>query len=76
MKDKKLDMSFMKDAFQLMVITLIAGLLLGVVYSVTFQPLHEDTEFVNIIEPGHSGFNFSKVDVRTPMTTKDQLKNQ
>ena len=46
------------------------------IYSVTFQPLHEDTEFVNIIEPGHSGFNFYKVDVRTPMTTKEQLKNQ
>ena len=41
MKDKKLDMSFMKDAFQLMVITLIAGLLLGVVYSVTFQPIQD-----------------------------------
>lgn len=46
------------------------------VYSVTFQPIGEDTEFINIIEPGHSGFNFYNVDVRTPMTTKDQLKNQ
>ena len=45
-------------------------------YSVTFKALPEETEFVNIIEPGHSGFNFYNVDVRTPMTTKEQLKEQ
>ena len=45
-------------------------------YSITFEPMSEDTEFINIIEPGHSGFNFYNVDVRTPMTTKEQLRSE
>lgn len=46
------------------------------VYSLTFEPLAESTEYINIVEPGHSGFNFYRVDVRTPITTKDELRFQ
>jgi hypothetical protein len=46
------------------------------VYSLTFAPVSEDTEFINIIEPGHSGYNFYGVDIRTPMSSKEELKNQ
>lgn len=46
------------------------------VYSLTFKPVALGTEFVNIVEPGHSGFNFYGVDIRTPMTTKEELRNQ
>ncbi|MBO7102015.1 MAG: hypothetical protein J6V98_08365 [Bacteroidales bacterium] len=45
-------------------------------YSLTFDPVPEDTEFINIIEPGHSGYNFYRVDIRTPMSSKEELKNQ
>jgi len=45
-------------------------------YSLTFEPVGLNTEFINIIEPGHSGFNFYGVDIRTPLTTKDDLRNQ
>ncbi|MBR6291914.1 MAG: hypothetical protein IKR33_03830 [Bacteroidales bacterium] len=44
------------------------------VYSITFEPLSLYTEYINIIEPGHSGFNFYHVDVRTPITTKEELR--
>ena len=44
------------------------------IYSLTFEPLSLYTEYINIIEPGHSGFNFYNVDVRTPVTTKEELK--
>lgn len=40
------------------------------VYSLTFDPVAEETEYINIIEPGHSGYNFYKVDIRTPMSSK------
>ncbi len=46
------------------------------VYSLTFEPLDEDTEFINVVEPGHSGHNYYKVDVRTPMTDKDDINKQ
>lgn len=46
------------------------------VYSLTFEPVSLNTEFINIVEPGHSGFNFYGVDIRTPITTKDELRNQ
>jgi hypothetical protein len=46
------------------------------VYSLTFEPIGEDVEYINIIEPGHSGYNFFGIDVRTPITTKDELKQQ
>ncbi len=45
-------------------------------YSITFEPVALNTEFINIIEPGHSGFNFYGVDIRTPLTSKDELRNQ
>lgn len=45
-------------------------------YCLTFEPIGLYTEFINIIEPGHSGFNFYGVDVRTPVTTKEELRNQ
>ena len=44
------------------------------VYSLTFAPVAEETEFINIIEPGHSGYNFYNVDIRTPMDSKEKLK--
>ena len=44
------------------------------IYSVTFDALDDETEFVNIIEPGHTGYNFYGVDIRTPMSSKDKLK--
>ena len=43
-------------------------------YSLTFEALGEETDFVNIVEPGHSGYNFYGVDVRTPMKEKDEVK--
>lgn len=46
------------------------------VYSLTFEPVSTYTEYINIVEPGHSGFNFYGVDIRTPMTTKEQLREQ
>ncbi len=46
------------------------------VYSLTFEPLDEGTEFINVVEPGHSGHNYYKVDVRTPMTEKDDINKQ
>lgn len=45
-------------------------------YSLTFKPLAEDVEYINIIEPGHSGRNYYGVDVRTPITSKDELKGE
>ncbi|MBR4229629.1 MAG: hypothetical protein IKR83_02845 [Bacteroidales bacterium] len=45
-------------------------------YCLTFEPVSLYTEYINIVEPGHSGFNFYGVDVRTPITTKEELKNQ
>lgn len=45
-------------------------------YSLTFEPVAEETEFINIVEPGHSGYNFYRVDIRTPMTDKSELKQQ
>ena len=45
-------------------------------YCLTFEPFGLYTEFINIVEPGHSGFNFYGVDVRTPITTKEELRNQ
>lgn len=44
------------------------------VYSLTFDAVPEDAEYINVIEPGHSGYNFYHVDIRTPMTTKDEIK--
>lgn len=46
------------------------------VYSLSFDPVSTYTEYINIVEPGHSGFNFYHVDIRTPLTTKDELRNQ
>ena len=43
-------------------------------YSLTFEALPEDTEYINIIEPGHSGYNFFRVDIRTPMSSKEELR--
>ena len=43
------------------------------VYSLSFKPVSINTEFINIVEPGHSGFNFYGVDIRTTMTTKEEL---
>lgn len=44
-------------------------------YALTFEALGENVEYINIIEPGHSGRNFYGIDVRTPITTKEELKN-
>lgn len=40
------------------------------VYTLVFEPVDEGTEFINVVEPGHSGFNFYGVDIRTPMDEK------
>lgn len=45
-------------------------------YSLTFEALPEETEYIDIIEPGHSAYNFFRVDIRTPMSSKDELKNK
>ena len=45
-------------------------------YSLTFEALPEDTEFINIIEPGHSAYNFFRVDIRTPMKSKEELQKK
>ena len=34
-------------------------------YTLTFEPVDRNTETINIIEPGHSGFSFYGVDIRT-----------
>ncbi len=44
------------------------------VYSITFEPLPAEVEFINIIEPGHSGFNFYNVDTRKPDPYYDSQK--
>ncbi|MBR1851092.1 MAG: hypothetical protein IJ789_06930 [Bacteroidales bacterium] len=44
------------------------------VYSLTFKGVPGGVQYINIVEPGHSGFNFYNVDVRTPVTTKEELK--
>lgn len=44
-------------------------------YSLTFEALPENTEYIDIIEPGHSGYNFFHVDIRTPMSSKEELRN-
>lgn len=41
-------------------------------YSLTFEALPESTEYINVIEPGHSAYNFFKVDIRTPMKDKNE----
>lgn len=43
-------------------------------YSLTFEALPEEVEYINIIEPGHSGYNFYRVDIRTPMSSKEEAK--
>lgn len=45
-------------------------------YSLTFEPVATDTEYINLVEPGHSGYNFYQIDIRTPMTDKSELKNE
>ena len=45
-------------------------------YSITFEALPESTEYIDIIEPGHSGYNFFRVDIRTPMSAKDEINKQ
>ncbi len=45
-------------------------------YSLTFEALPESTEYIDIIEPGHSGYNFFRVDIRTPMSAKDEINKQ
>lgn len=45
-------------------------------YSITFDPVDEETEYINIYEPGHSGYSFYGVDIRTPMGSKDDLKKE
>ena len=39
-------------------------------YSLTFEALPENAEYINVIEPGHSAYNFFRVDIRTPMKEK------
>lgn len=46
------------------------------VYSITFEPLPAEVEFINIIEPGHSGFNFYNVDTRTPDPYYESIKKK
>ena len=43
-------------------------------YQLTFEALPESAEYIDVVEPGHSGFNFYNVDIRTPMTSKQELK--
>ena len=45
-------------------------------YSLTFEALPENVEYIDIVEPGHSGYNFFRVDIRTPMSTKEELDKQ
>jgi hypothetical protein len=45
-------------------------------YSLTFEALPENVEYIDIVEPGHSGYNFCRVDIRTPMSTKEELNKQ
>lgn len=45
-------------------------------YSLTFEALPENVEYIDIVEPGHSGYNFFRVDIRTPMSTKEELNKQ
>ena len=34
-------------------------------YSITFEPIARETLRLNVVEPGHSGFNFYGIDVKT-----------
>lgn len=45
-------------------------------YSLTFEALPISTEYINVIEPGHSAYNFFRVDIRTPMSSKEKLKSE
>ncbi len=45
-------------------------------YSLTFEALPENVEYIDIVEPGHSGYNFFRVDIRTPTSTKEELNKQ
>lgn len=45
-------------------------------YSLTFEALPENVEYIDIVEPGHSGYNFFRVDIRTPMSTKEELNKK
>lgn len=46
------------------------------IYSITFEPVDENTEYINIVEPGHSGYNFYGIDIRTPMSSKEELRTK
>ena len=46
------------------------------VYSVAFDPMPAETQFIDIVEPGHSGYNFYGVDVRTPSALLEYEKNK
>lgn len=45
-------------------------------YCLTFEPVGLYTEYIDIVEPGHTGYNFYRVDIRTPLTTKEELKEK
>lgn len=40
------------------------------VYSLVFGPLPAEAETIDIVEPGHSGFDFYGVDIKTPLIAK------
>lgn len=46
------------------------------IYSVTFEALPIEVRNIDIVEPGAEGFNFYGVDVRTPMTPREEAVNK
>ena len=44
------------------------------VYSLTFEAVGEKTRKIDIVEPGHTGFNFYGVDIVNPNTSKSGVK--
>lgn len=43
------------------------------IYTITFEPLPENVQKIDIVEPGAEGFNFYGIDVRTPLSPRDQV---
>lgn len=44
------------------------------VYTLIFEAIPPEADFIDIVEPGAEGFNFYGVDVRTPLTFRQSLQ--
>ena len=44
------------------------------VYTLVFEAIPPEAEFIDVVEPGAEGFNFYTIDVRTPLTFRQSLQ--